>query len=203
MRLKSIDVAKVMSLTGFLVLLFSTYYVRSQVLAINRIKFSSDNVRAEENLERMKESYPDRMEEYKARLKNYEWKMEHYRKLLELYKTDYDEYARRRVQVPPSLPARPTKPRSPEVSEKLTEINSAFRAQKYHYFSSMGTLNWVACAAALSLVGGLVYLLMFDTGVQRIYYAVVLGMSFIFMIGPSFHSILTALVGFLRAPGLD
>jgi len=40
----------------------------------------------------------------------------------------------------------------------------------------------------------------FDGGNQRAFYLAVLILSFVFMIGPSFHSIMSAIVGFLHAP---
>jgi hypothetical protein len=53
----------------------------------------------------------------------------------------------------------------------------------------------------LLLVGGLVSLLMFDTHGQRWHYLAALLLSFVFLIGPSFHSIITAIIGFLEEPG--
>lgn len=50
------------------------------------------------------------------------------------------------------------------------------------------------------LVGGLLFLIMFETGNQKFVYLAVLVLSFVFMIGPSFHSIMSAIVGFLEAP---
>ena len=94
------------------------------------------------------------------------------------------------------------RPRSPEVRDQLAKINAEFRAQQFRYFDRTSSLNWVACAAALSLVGGLLYLLMFDNGGRRVFYFVILLLSFVFMIGPSLHSMMSALVGFLRAPGM-
>lgn len=89
---------------------------------------------------------------------------------------------------------------SPELSDKLGQINADFRAQQYHYFDSTSRLNWVCCASALILVGGLLFLIMFETGNQRMLYLAVLILSFVFMIGPAFHSIMSAIVGFLQAP---
>jgi|TARA_B110001454_G_C12413987_1_gene306441 hypothetical protein len=57
-----------------------------------------------------------------------------------------------------------------------------------------------ACIAALSLVGGLLYLLMFDVEGKRIFYIIILVLSFVFMTGPSCHSIMSAVAGFLQAP---
>jgi len=44
------------------------------------------------------------------------------------------------------------------------------------------------------LTGGLFYLLMFDTEGKRLFYGVGLVLSFVFLIGPTFHSVLTAIV---------
>ena len=106
------------------------------------------------------------------------------------------------VFVPDSLPMilRGVSAASPELSDKLGQINADFRAQQYHYFDSTSRLNWVCCASALILVGGLLFLIMFETGNQRMLYLAVLILSFVFMIGPAFHSIMSAIVGFLQAP---
>jgi hypothetical protein len=63
--------------------------------------------------------------------------------------------------------------------EKLYEINTAFRVRKSRYFATTSRLNWLACTAALMLVGGLLYLLMFDTTAQRWHYLVALVISFV------------------------
>ena len=61
-------------------------------------------------------------------------------------------------------------------------------------------LNLVSLFSALVLVLGLLFLLMFDKGKERILYLAVLALGFFFMIGPSFHSIMSAVVAFLQAP---
>ena len=54
-------------------------------------------------------------------------------------------------------------------------------------------------ALTLALTGGLLYLLLFDrAGPQLVYLAVLLS-SFVFLIGPSFHSILSAIVTLLHS----
>jgi len=196
--------AKLASLLGFLSLVVCTYYLRSEVLALSHIKFSADEVRASNDLKRLRESYPDRVKQHEAAMKHYELETEHYRKMLELYETDYEEYVKRiddeyRV---PALPHAPTKPDSPEVAERLYEINAEFRTRKNQYFGTTSRLNWAACVAALMLVGGLVSLLMFDTNGQRWHYLAALLISFVFLIGPAFHSIITGIIGFLEEPRL-
>lgn len=128
--------------------------------------------------------------------------MEHYQEMLDLYQTDYDEYARRIKDKynPPLLPSKPQPPRPPEVGQKLAETTLDFRKQQHKYFKMTKQLNLVSLFSALLLVGGLLFLLMFDKGKKRILYLSVLALSFFFMIGPSFHSILSAIVGFLQAP---
>lgn len=197
-----IIIVKSITIVAFMVTLCATYYLRSEVLELNRIRFSSENVRAEQNLKEMEESHPVRIAEYKVQTKNYELQMEHYKEMLELYQTDYDEYVKRLKDDyrPPQIPRKPQKPRSPELSDELGKINAEFRTQQYHYFDSTSRLNWVCCISALLLVGGLLFLIMFETGSQKVLYLIVLLLSFVFMIGPSFQSIMSAIVGFLRAP---
>lgn len=197
-------VVKFITVVAFMITLCTTYYLRSEVLKLNKIRFSSDNIRAEQSLKEMKESYPIRITEYEVETKNYDLQMDHYQEMLELYRTDYDAYVRRLKDnyKPPRLPDKPHQPRSPELSDQLAKINAEFRAQQFHYFESTSKLNWVCCASALMLVGGLLFLIMFETGNHRAFYLVVLILSFVFMIGPSFHSIMSAIVGFLRAPSV-
>ena len=201
---KPILVAKVLSLLGFLALVTCAYYLRSEVLALSHIKFSADEVRAAHELERLRESYPDRVKQHEVLMNDYELRQEHYRKMLDMYRNDYEEYVRRiedKYQ-PPPLPHAPTKPKSPEIAEKLFKINTDFRTRKNHYFATSSRLNWLACVAALMLTGGLVYLLMFDTETPRWYYLVALVISFVFLIGPALHSIMTGIIGMLREPGI-
>ncbi len=195
---------KYVTIAAFLVLLCSTYYLRSQVLKLNQIRFSSEDARAEETLRELKQSYPVRVAEYEVQEKNYELQMAHYKEMLELYRTNYDEYVKRLTDQyrPPQTPRKPQRPRSPELSEQLAKNNADFRTQQYQYFESASSLNWVSCTAALILVSGLLFLTMFETGTQRIFYLVVLTISFVFMIGPSFHSIMSAIAGFLRPPSV-
>ncbi|MDZ7620214.1 MAG: hypothetical protein U1E05_24705 [Patescibacteria group bacterium] len=201
---KALSVIKCVTIVAFMVTLSATYYLRGEVLKLNKIRFSSENVRAEESLREMKESYPIRVAEHEVHAKNYELEMEHYQEMLNLYRTDYEEYVKRLKDEyrPPQLPQKPQKPRSPELSDQLAQINAEFRAQQFHYFDSTSVLNWVCCASALVLVGGLLSLIMFDTGSVRAFYMAVLILSFVFMIGPSFHSIMSAIVGFLHAPSV-
>ena len=204
MSQRAISITKLLTIGGFLVLLFSTYYLRSEVVKLNEIRLRADDTRARYNLEQHKNSHDDRIADYQARLKHYEIEQEYYRDMLDLFATDYDAYVKRVKDKyrPPSLPGKPRPPVDPKIEEQLYEINAEFRSQKYQYFKKLGTLNWIACAAALFLVGGLLVLLMFDANGNRMFYVIVLLLSFVFMIGPSFHSIVSAIVGFLEAPPL-
>ncbi|MGI9457338.1 MAG: hypothetical protein ACR2NU_12310 [Aeoliella sp.] len=196
--------AKLLALLGFLALITCTYYLRSEVLALSHIRFSADEVRDAEQLKQRRESYPNRVKQHKMALQQYELQQEHYRQMLDLYENNYDEYVKRiedKYELP-QPPYAPTKPSSPEVAEKLYDINAQFRARKSRYFSTSSRLNWLACAAALMLVGGLMYLLLFDTNGQRWHYLVALVISFVFLIGPAFHSIMTGIIGFLKEPGI-
>lgn len=195
--------AKVISILGFLVLLASTYFLRSEVLTLNTIRSSADETRANYELEQFKKDFEYEKDRYKMAMKHYEEvETKHYEKMLDLYRTDYDKYVRlgEYDRRPPRLPTKPNPPRPPEYTQKLMEINTEFRVQKHHYFAVTSVLNWLALAAALCLVGGLLYLIMFDVANARLFYCLILVLSFIFMIGPSFHSIISAIVGFLEAP---
>ncbi|OHB72068.1 MAG: hypothetical protein A2V70_20850 [Planctomycetes bacterium RBG_13_63_9] len=200
---RCLGLAKVISIAGFLVLLCSTYYLRSEVLTLNKIRFSADQTRSEYELQQLKEDYPHEKERYAVAQKNYQLQREHYEEMLNLYQTDYNSYVKRLKDHyhPPRLPDRPQPPRPPEFQQKLAQIDAQFRARKHHYFETTSVLNWVALGAAICLVGGLLVLIMFDTGNGRLIYFVTLLLSFVFMIGPSFHSIISAIVGFLEAPG--
>ena len=199
---RDIAIAKYTTIAAFLLLLFSTYYLRSQVLTLNTIRLSSNNIMAEEARKGMEASFPARQKEYELQMAHFEMESKHYEDMLDLYKTNYEEYVKRVGDkfTPPRMPRKPTPPVSPELSDELTKVGIEFRDQQYDYFNSTSKLNWIACIAAMSLVGGLLYLLMFDVNGKRIFYIVILVLSFIFMIGPSFHSIMSAIVGFLQAP---
>lgn len=56
----------------------------------------------------------------------------------------------------------------------------------------------MAWIAALGLCGALLYLLMFDLEGQRMFYVVILVLSFVFMIGPVMQWLLTGIVGLLQ-----
>jgi len=202
---RSIAWAKTIALVGFLTLLCTTYWLRHEVLRLSEIGFSADETRATYETEQLRKAFPEEQERHKVALKNHELQKKHYEEMLALYQTDYESYARRLKDEyrPPQMPARPQPPRAPEYTQKLSEINTAFRAQKHHYFALTGSLNWIAMGAAMALAGGLLYLLMFDTANGRLVYLFTLGLSFVFLIGPAFHSILSAIVGFLKAPGLS
>lgn len=66
---KVLTVVKGVTIVAFMITLCATYYLRSEVLKLNTIRFSSENVRAEENLREMKESYPVRVAEYEVQTK--------------------------------------------------------------------------------------------------------------------------------------
>ena len=200
--MSSIKIAKFITIISFLVLLFSTYFLRSKVLELNTIRMSSQNVMAEETEKNLNNSLPQRTKEYENKLKQYEIQKKHYDEMLDLYQSDYEEYVKRIKDkfVPPRMPPNPVKPLSPEISDEMQKISIEFRKKQSHYFESTSKMNWVSCVAALTLVGGLLYLLLFDLQGKRLFYMVLLVLSFIFMLGPSFHSLMSALAGFLQAP---
>lgn len=196
--------AKLGAIAGFLMLVLGTYLLRAEVLVLSEIRFSADNVRVANELERLEESFPRQVEDYEMSLKQHDLQMEHYRMMLDLYENDYDEYVKR-IEDKYELPRRPSapqKPRSPDVAKELFEINAEFRSEKYEYFQQAIWLNRMAMVAATLLVGSLVFLLMFDADSPRWIYLVALVVSFVFLIGPSFHSILTGLIGVMDPPSV-
>ena len=75
---RALPVIKCVTIVAFMVTLCATYYLRSEVLKLNRIRFSSENVRVKENLREMKDSHPIWVAEYEVQTENYELRMEHY-----------------------------------------------------------------------------------------------------------------------------
>ena len=60
---RALPIVKLATIVAFMVTLCATYYLRSEVLTLNKIRYSADNVRAEEQLREMKETYPVRLAE--------------------------------------------------------------------------------------------------------------------------------------------
>ena len=157
---KDIKFAKFITIISFLTLLFSTYYLRSQVLKLNSIRMDSQNLMTDQERRDIEESSPVRKKEYEAKLGQYQIQKKHYEEYVKRLK---DEFA------PPIMPRSPVKPLSPKVSDDMREKVIEFREQQSKYFNSTSKLNWISCLAALSLVGGLLYLLMFDLEGKRIF----------------------------------
>jgi hypothetical protein len=103
---RHLTIAKCVTVVAFMVTLSTTYYLRSEVLALSRIRFSAENLQAEENIKQLKESYPVRVAEHEAATRQYELQMDHYEEMLHLYRTDYDGYVQRLKDKyqPPDLP---------------------------------------------------------------------------------------------------
>ena len=194
--------AKVFAMTGFLVLLVITYWLRSEVLGLSRILFSAEEKRVELELQRNRESFPDLQKQYQVELSNYELRKKHYERMMAVYQKDLEEYARlsKDQLEPPQQPSIPAPPTPPEVAARSREIQGEFALRRHRFFVTSEYGNWIACAAALSLVGGLLYLLMFDVNSNRLYYYLTLVLSFIFLIGPSLHSIMSTVVGLMHSP---
>ena len=194
--------AKLLAIGGFLVLLMITYWLRSEVLGLSRIHFSADEKKVELEQRRDRDSFPERQKKYEVGLKNYETHLKHYEKMMSVYEKDLDEYASlTRSQLhPPQLPDLPEAPSAPEVQDQFRAIQTEFILRRYRYFVVSEYGNIIACFAALSLVGGLLYLLMFDVNSNRLFYFMTLMLSFVFLIGPSLQSIMSAVVGLMHAP---
>lgn len=199
---RRIVAAKLLVITGFLTLLVITYWLRSEVLGLSRIHFSADQKKVELQQQRTRESFPERQQQYDVAVKNYELQQKHYEKLMAVYLKDLDEYARltRDKLEPPQLPLRPSPPSAPEVEDQFQAIQTQFVLRRYRYFVVSEYGNMIACFAAVLLVGGLLYLLMFDLTGNRLFYFMTLVLSFVFLIGPSLQSVMSAIVGLMHAP---
>ena len=195
--------AKLVAMLAFLVLLSTVYMLRGKALTLARIGFSADKAKADLDEQRVQETFAERTKRHEVAMKNYELQLEHYEKMLEFYSTDYDAYMKLVQEKgappqPPQMPQRPEAPPGAEYEQRMAEIKVEFRQQKFHYFRTSTALNWVAWIAALGLCGGLLYLLMFDLEGQRVFYAVTLVVSFVFMIGPVMQWLLAGIVGLLQ-----
>ena len=200
---RRIVAAKLFAIVGFLVLLMVTYWLRSEVLGLSRIRFSADERQVRLQQERDRAAFPDRQKQYEIQLKNYDTQLKHYEKMMEVYERDIEEYAKLthdQLQ-PPLLPIRPEPPNSPEVEDEFAKIRAEFALRRHRYFEVSEYGNIIACVAALSLVGGLLYLLMFDLNTNRLFYFLTLVLSFVFLIGPSMQAVMSALMGLMRGPG--
>ncbi len=82
----TLTIARLITIAAFMVTLSATYYLRSEVLTLNKIRLSADNVRAKETLREMTESHPVRLAEYGVKMQHYDLQMNHYSQMLELYR---------------------------------------------------------------------------------------------------------------------
>lgn len=197
-----IAAATICAIVGFLILVVISYWLRSEVLGMSRIRFSADEKKVELERQRSRETFPERQKQYEVSIKNYEIERDHYETMMELYQRDLEEYARLTKDrlAPPQMPHRPEPPKPPEVEDEFQQIQSEFVSRRYRYFVVSEYGNWVACLGALLLAGGLLYLLMFDLQGSRFLYFMLLAFSFLFLIGPSLQSILSALIGLMEGP---
>src|SRR5687768_4424870 len=109
---RRIVAAKVFAMLGFLVLLPVTYWLRSEVLGLSRIRFSADERQVRLQQQRDRDAFPDRQEQYEIQLKNYDTQLKHYEKMIEVYQRDLQQYAKLTQDQlqPPLLPIRPEPP---------------------------------------------------------------------------------------------
>ena len=67
---RCLALAKVIAILGFMVLLSSTYFLRTEVLKLNEIRFSADEARSKYELEQQEKDYPYEKERFEAIQKN-------------------------------------------------------------------------------------------------------------------------------------
>ena len=197
-----IAAAKCCSMVGFLILVVISYWLRSEVLGLSRIHFSADEKKVELERQRSRDTFPERQKQYEIGLKNHEVQVKHYEKMMEVYQRDLEQYAEltKNTLQPPQMPSQPEPPKSPEVEDEFQSIQAEFVSRKYRYFVISESGNWIACLGALLLSGGLLYLIMFDLNGNRLYYFMILAFSFVFLIGPSLQSVMSALIGLMHGP---
>lgn len=187
--------AKIIVIASMLCLLGTTFVLRAKILTLVNFLMTGQDIVATERMDRFHAAEDDRQSEYVAALARFEIGMEQYRSLLQLYQDDLDAYRKRtnegRMTQPPPIPEKPRLPRTPEVQRTLAEINSNFRDARNSYFRFATALNGFVAVCALLLIGGLLFLMFFDASNGRLMYIVVLAISFVFIIGPAFHSALT------------
>lgn len=200
---RGVRVAKWTAILGFLALLTCTYYLRWQLMELNRVRTSADHARAGHQARRLIEDFPDQQRRHEVELRNYELQKQHYELMLALYRSDAKAYAERMKEpnAPPQIPQHLQPPRPPEEVRELAEIQGRFLSRRHEYFASAAALAWVAWLAALAMAGGLLYLVLFEPSGRFVYLAL-LAMGFVFLIGPAFHSLLSVIAGFLEPPGL-
>lgn len=195
MNQRSLKVPKTIALACFLVLVACTYTVRSRVVTLNEMRLSADQTRAEAGLEAFLAGSEARRAAYEAQRTAYERDMEWFTR-------DYEGFmdAQREQMMAPRAPRPPLPPLSPDAARTLAEANASFRAARREYFAFAFYVNIASGLAALGLVGSLVYLAMNDPAGGRWVYLGVLSVAFVFLIGPSFHTVLSSIVSAMNAP---
>ncbi|MBX3353442.1 MAG: hypothetical protein KF684_10975 [Phycisphaeraceae bacterium] len=194
---RSLKIPKTIALVCFLILVACTYTVRGKVIELNEVRLSSDHARAEAGMEAFLGSYEARRAAYDAERAVYERDMRLFNENLEEFLREQSE---RRMSGMSRAPQMPMPPQTPEVTSELARINAEFRAARHEYFKMARWLNLVAGLASLGLVGSLVYLAMTDRETGRWVYLGVLSVAFVFLIGPSFHTVLSSIVSALKPP---
>jgi hypothetical protein len=201
---KAVTAAKVVAMLAMLCLLGTTYVLRSRILTLVSHLMAGQDIVANEQMDRFVAGEADREEEYDIALARHEVEMERYESELKLFQEDPEAYLERtfegRPAIPPMIPEKPSPPRTPEVQRELAELNQAFRSARSSYFSLATGLNAFVGFCALSLVGSLLFLILFDAGASKVTYVVLLVLSFAFIIGPALHTALTTMAYQLNAP---
>lgn len=197
MNQRSLKIPKTIALVCFLILLVCTYTVRGKVIELNEVRLSSDHARAEAGMAQFLETYEARRASYDAQRAVYERDMRFFTEDLEGFLYEQSE---RRMSGVMRTPQMPVLPQPPEVTENLARINAEFRAARHEYFKMARWLNIVAGLASLGLVGSLVHLAMNDRETGRWVYLGILSVAFVFLIGPSFHTVLSSIVSATKPP---
>ncbi|MEM1354242.1 MAG: hypothetical protein AAGC44_14755 [Planctomycetota bacterium] len=201
---RAIVAAKIIVIVCMAMLLLTTYMLRSRVLNMVGQYINAENIVAEEQMSRFTSSSKERQQAYEAGLVRYQVQVQRYRDLLDMYENDFETYQQQmrdgRPPMAPPVPTRPNPPRTPEVQEQLAKTHTQFRKTRDSYFATARTLNLLVGLCAIGLIGGILFLIMFDANQPRFAYLVVLVISFVFVVGPALHSAMTFMAYSMRPP---
>lgn len=186
------------TVSGFVILLFTVYILRAQVVEITAMKYRVEDESRKVSDRRYEENFELRKKDYELQKQAYQMRVAHYNKMVKRFQEDYDTYRKERHPEAPIPPRLPEPPSNPEEQKKVRELTTEFIAHRFGFYTTLYILCFVNLLGAAMLVGGIVTLILFERPKGRLAWLGLLVLSFVFLIGPAFHTILSALVGWLK-----
>lgn len=210
----AIVTAKTLVIVSFVVLLATTYTMRSQLINLIWHIIKAEDIHLTTQLDRFKEGKATRETEYEINKARFDKAIAEYLEQLraaalpssnDQAKDQASRYALQQQDLAEHtwtqmLSNRPRLGMSPETREQLATVHDDFRRQQMAYFGAARTINWLIGLCAIALVTGILFLLMFEPGANRGAYVVVLVLSFVFFIGPAFYNALHVVAWRLSPP---